>query len=801
MAGTNQPRSAQDTPTLEESCLHPRTANLSAKTYGGSRVEYSLSDAIAFSAVVRATGGAELSIEVDGISKWQSGALDENSEPKSVHVDLYGAITLTLVTLGSPRAEAQWTDAAVTYYGSEPCLTAELDAINIETANAALRLLVASDGKLYQRGFGAKTASETRTHVAYPTAGDGWVFEPALRVIHADGNTSTDLRVWSWDQQGNLTRIALKDCVYDLYVLLCFRASTQEDVIESWVEVENAEAGPVRLERFASAAPTFGSGEFHLTQFAGDWAREMTMHQEPLGLGTKVIESKLGVRSHQFQNPSFLLSKGEPTTEDSGEVFGGSLAWSGSFQFAFERMPNGQLHALCGMNPYGSAYELASGDVFSAPRMVWGWSAKGASQLSQNLHQWARRHAVRDADRPRAILLNNWEATCFDFDAKKVISLFDGAKELGFELFLLDDGWFGNKFARNSDTQGLGDWEPNQSKLPEGLSELTEAAAKKGLRFGIWLEPEMVNPGSELFEKHPDWVVKQPYRRLALQRNQLVLDLSNPEVEEFVYTVINRCLTDNPGISFVKWDCNRYFTQPGSPYLGKDKQSHLQVDYTLALNRILERFASEHPDVELMLCAGGGGRVDYGSLQFGHEFWPSDMTDPCKRIFIQWGYSYFMPAIATANHVTRWGNRPLKFSFDVAMSGRLGMDVDVDKLSDEEREFARSAIATYKGLRDIVQLGDLFRLESPYAGTRTALMYARNDQAALFVYSLEESPAGPVRLKGLDPHKQYSVTEQNLGADKQGSETVHSGKTLIEDGLPLPALGLYGSGVFTLREV
>ncbi|AIE83743.1 alpha-galactosidase [Fimbriimonas ginsengisoli] len=678
-------------------------------------------------------------------------------------------------------------------------ITGDPQPICVETANAALVFYVDGEGRLFQGAFGAKGADLVQGQLAFPVAGDGWIFEPALRVTHADGNTSTDLRVIASETEGPVTRISLKDPEYPLFVDLLFRTSPDEDVFEAWTEVRHSESGEVRLDRFASSSPDFGGGDFYLTQFHGDWADEMNIQEEPLGFGIKILDSKLGVRAHQFRNPSFLLSKGGPAMEDSGEVFGGSLAWSGSFQFAFERLPDGRLRGLCGMNPYASEYHLEPGEKFVTPRMVWGWSASGTGALSRNLHRWTRKNALRDGDRSRAILLNNWEATYFSFDSEKIVSLFDGAVALGMELFLLDDGWFGRKYPRDDDSQGLGDWTPDPKKLPDGIGELTQKAQEKGIRFGIWLEPEMVNPRSELYENHPDWVVRQPKRPPELQRNQLVLDLANPEVEEYVCSLVDRTLSENPGISYVKWDCNRYLTQPGSPYLGKERQTHLQIEYVWALYRVMDRLAKSHPDVEVMMCSGGGARVDYASLRYAQEYWPSDMTDPARRIFIQWGYSFFFPAIATSNHVTLAGGHGMKFAFDVAMSGRLGMDVDVDNLSAEDREFATQAIATYKEVRDVVQLGDQYRLESPYAGPRSSLMYVLRDRAVLFVYSLGESAAAPLRLKGLDPSHRYRVQEINPPKGATGLTTTVDGSTLMGEGLGVMALSQFGSLVFELR--
>jgi len=671
----------------------------------------------------------------------------------------------------------------------------------IETDHAALTLFIDEKGHLLQRGFGAKGSADIGNQPAYPAGGDGWIDEPAIFAIHADGNASTDLFVVKTAHTGSITQISLADPEYPFFVDLFYRVSSAEDVIETWAEIRHSEKGTVTLERFASSSPVFGNGQWFLTQFHGDWANEMNKVEEPLQFGTKILDSKIGVRADQFLNPSFLLSKGGPFQEEAGEVFGGSLAWSGSFQHLFERNHTGHLRVLSGMNPFNSRYQLKAGETFTTPRMVWGYSAHGTGTLSRNLHRWARENALRDGNRVRAILLNNWEATYFSFDSKKIISLFQGAKDLGMELFLLDDGWFGKKYPRDGDNQGLGDWVPDPKKLPNGIRELTDSAQKTGIRFGIWLEPEMVNPRSELFEKHPDWAIQQPKRPLQLQRNQLALDLSNPKVEAFVYSVIDRTLRENPGISYVKWDANRYLTQPGSPYLGKARQSHLQIEYGRALHRIMARMAKEHPDVELMICSGGGGRVDYGSLQYGHEFWPSDMTDPARRIFIQYGYSFFFPPISVSNHVTHMGNHSMKFAFDVAMSGRLGMDIDVDKLSKGDREFARHAIETYKSIRETVQLGDQYRLESPYDGPRSAVMSVRGDEAVVFVYALKDVLGSTLKLRGLDGASNYRIEEINLPAGASGLKVDAKGIELMESGFHIPAVPAFGSAVYRLSKL
>jgi alpha-galactosidase len=429
-------------------------------------------------------------------------------------------------------------------------------------------------------------------------------------------------------------------------------------------------------------------------------------------------------------------------------------------------------------------------------------------RLSSGIKILDSKIGVRDGDTPRPVLLNNWEATYFDFDEQKIVSLFDGAKELGMELFLLDDGWFGNNHPRNNDRAGLGDWQVNKKKLPHGLSYLADEAKKRGLRFGIWTEPEMVNPASDLYERHPEWAIRQPYREPQTSRNQLALDLSRPEVREFVWTCIDELFAPNPGISYVKWDANRYITQPGSTYLSPEEQSHLLIDYNWALYDVMARMAKKYPHVQAMVCSGGSGRTDYGSLKYFHSFWPSDNTDPRRRVFIQWGFSHMFPACTIAAHATRMRRRPIKFTLDVAMSGTMGVDMDVSRLSEAERTATAAAVALYKNhLRDVVQKGDLYRLVSPYEGPRSALNYVSSDRkrAVLFVYQLGDSEAVAVKLRGLDPKRRYRITEVNL-LEGTASKLAPNGKTvdgetLMRDGVVPPCYKEYDSTVIELVDV
>ncbi|BDI28830.1 alpha-galactosidase [Capsulimonas corticalis] len=764
-------------------------------------------------------GSIEFRITADGAVRWRSGVMRFGDPAKNVDLDLTGAKTLVLEILdcgdGTGYDHGDWADARFEMKAGQPTMTHDPRQIWISTAHTALVLLPGDDKKLNQIRYGAATNTAADAGNApmeyYPPAGDGPVGEPALRVTHADGNTSTDLVFVSSttkaiDSNVTQTQIELKDPEYPLFVTLFYKAYQKEDVIETWTEIRHEESKPVTLYNFASCSPVFAPGDYWLTQYHGDWANEMNVSETKLDSGVKILDSKYGMRTELARNPTFLLSAGGPSKEDSGEVIGGALAWSGNFQFAFEVDQRNRLRALCGMNPYASEYHLKPNTPFVTPSMIWSWSGSGKGELSRNFHRWGRAYGMRDGDKLRPTLLNNWEATFFDFDEKKLVSLFDGAKSLGMDLFLLDDGWFGNKYPRKDDTQGLGDWEVTHSKLPHGITYLADQAKARGIRFGIWVEPEMVNPKSELFEKHPDWVIRQPKRDLKFERNQLTLDLTRPAVREFAFHMVDDLLTQNPGISYIKWDCNRGVAQPGSPYLPANEQSHLWIEYVRALYDIFARLEARHPNVELMQCSSGGGRTDYGALRFAHEFWPSDNTNPDNRVMIQWAYSQFYPAIAQACHVTTAGSAGLKFAFDVAMSGRLGMDVDIDKLSPEDRRFAAAAVQTYDSLRDIVQFGDIYRLQSPLEGTRSTLMYVSDDKkrAVLFAYQMKDGDAPTVALQGLNPTGRYTIRERNLRegvASKlaQNGQTI-DGETLMKTGLALPVSKTHDSVVVEVAE-
>ncbi|WP_242674828.1 alpha-galactosidase [Niastella populi] len=677
-------------------------------------------------------------------------------------------------------------------------------SIVLQTKNTHLVLTVGNNHRLYQSYLGARLTSPgdleklSGGREVYLTGGMENQFEPAIRMVHADGNPSLELEYASHttEQKENVSyiNIILKDPVYPVKVQLQYRGYFNEDVITCNATIQHHEKKPVRLTQYASSLLHFNAGTYWLTQFHGDWAREANMVDEQLTNGIKNIESKLGTRTNFYQTPAFFLSLDKPATETSGELIAGTLGWTGNFQFTFEIDQRNQLRLRSGINPFASDYTLNPGELFTTPEFIFTYSNQGKGQASRNLHRWARNYAVLDGKSPRLTLLNNWEATYFNFNETKLIELFDGAKQLGVDLFLLDDGWFGNTFPRDSDKAGLGDWQENKSKLPNGIGRLVAEATKRGIKFGIWLEPEMVNPKSDLYQQHPDWILRLPNRAVHLARNQLVLDLTNPKVQDFVFSIVDGLLTKNLGVAFIKWDCNRSMTNAYSAYL-KEKQSHLFIEYTRCLYKVLDRIRARYPHLPIMLCSGGGGRTDYGALKYFTEFWPSDNTDGLERIFIQWGYSYFFPANTMAAHITSMGKgQSLKFRTDVAMAGKLGYDIRVNEFTPQELQFSQEAVTTYKRINDVIWQGDLYRIISPYEENRAVTMYVndKKSKAILFNYILNvrrKDIFTRVQLQGLDAQKKYRFKEINLfpgtKANNPDNDKVFTGDYLMTVGLNL----------------
>ena len=693
--------------------------------------------------------------------------------------------------------------------------TGERKIIRIATDNTDLVLEVGPNNRLYQTYLGPKLrhnedlinltwnqhagsdgSVSTRGWEAYSTSGNEDFFEPALGITHSDGNMTTYLYYENSTQEevpgGTHTKINLRDDKYPVNVTLNYVAYPKENVIKTWSEISHSEKKPISLSQYASAMLYFNEPEYWLTEFSSDWAKEAQMKTQQLQFGKKVIDTKLGSRAAMHTHPFFEIGLNGPAKENSGEVLMGTLGWTGNFRFTFEVDNVGNLRVIPGINPYASTYELKANEVFTTPEFIFTISYDGTSQGSRNLHDWARKYQLKDGEGQRLTLLNNWENTAFDFDQDILANLMKEAKHLGVDMFLLDDGWFGNKYPRKDDHAGLGDWEVTHDKLPGGIPALVDAAKEADVKFGIWIEPEMVNPKSELYEKHPDWVIEQPNRDTYYYRNQLVLDMSNPKVQDHVFKVVDNILTENPDVAYFKWDCNSPITNIYSPY-AKDKQSQLYVDHIRGIYNVLKRIKDKYPNVPMMLCSGGGARCDYEALKYFTEFWCSDNTDPIERIYIQWGFSQFFPAKAMAAHVTSWNkNTSVKFRTDVAAMCKLGFDIGLQDLTAEELEYCQQAVENWKRLQPAVMDGDQYRLVSPYETNHAAVEYVDKSKkmAVLFAYDLSprfQEKLSPVKLRGLDPDRKYWVKEINL---MPGTESTFTQNNEIFTGDYLMKVGL-----------
>lgn len=665
--------------------------------------------------------------------------------------------------------------------------TGERNIIRISTDNTDLVLEVGPNNRLYQTYLGPRLMFESDLHnlswsqhaasdvsvsargwEAYSTSGNEDFFEPALGITHSDGNMTTYLYYVDSTQKpvdgGTLTRINLRDDRYPVDVTLNYVAYPKENVIKTWSEISHREKKPVSLSQYASAMLYFNEPEYWLTEFSSDWAKEAMMSSQKLQFGKKVIDTKLGSRAAMHTHPFFEIGFDGPVEENNGKVLMGTLGWTGNFRFTFEVDNVGNLRVIPGINPYASIYQLKAGDVFTTPEFIFTLSYDGTGQGSRDLHDWARRYGLKDGQGERMTLLNNWENTGCDFNQDILAELMKEAKHLGVDMFLLDDGWFGNKYPRKDDHAGLGDWEETRDKLPGGIAALVKAADDAGVKFGIWIEPEMVNPRSELYEKHPDWVIEQPNRDTYYYRNQLVLDLSNPKVQDHVFGVVDRILTENPGVAYFKWDCNSPITNIYSPY-AKDRQGQLYVDHIRGIYKVLDRVKDKYPDVPMMLCSGGGARCDYEALKYFTEFWCSDNTDPIERIYIQWGFSQFFPSKAMAAHVTNSNkSTSVKFRTDVAAMCKLGFDIGLKELQDDELAYCRKAVAEWKRLQPAVMDGDMFRLVSPYKSNHAAVEYVDKSKSSAVVFAYDLAPRfqeklNAMKLQGLDPDKRYLVKE------------------------------------------
>ena len=639
--------------------------------------------------------------------------------------------------------------------------------------------------------------------------------EVCLAMRHADGNMSTQLLVDSWKQddlndvapngekrQGKQLTITLKDPLYPTTVNLYYIAYRDVDMIESWTYITNGEKKTVTLTQFYNPLVYVHRSDVHCTHFHGSWASEAQLVESKLESGMLVIKNKDGARNATMDRNEVMLSLDGPARENDGHVIGAALCYSGNYSIKIDTDESDYHQYFAGINPDNSEYHLKKGETFTTPHTALTYSTRGTNGVSQAFHRWARRYQLRHGNQERMILLNSWEGVYFDINQPGMDQMMHDIASMGGELFVMDDGWFGDKYPRAVDNSSLGDWVVDTRKLPDGIPGLLRDAKKNGVKFGIWIEPEMANTVSELYEAHPDWIIKVPGREPVLGRGgtQVVLDLSNPKVQDFVFSIVDNLLSQYPEIAYIKWDANAPIMNHGSQYLPMDDQSHLYIKYHEGLISVCQRIRAKYPDVIIQDCASGGGRANYGLLPYFDEFWVSDNTDALQRVRMQWGTSYFFPAIAMASHISAVPNHAvfrttsLKLRVDVAMSGRLGMEIQPKNMTDEEKDFCRQAIASYKQIRPVIQFGDLYRLHSPYAGDDLASeMYVSEDkqQAVFFWWKLEtfKNQHFPIiKMAGLDPDKSYTVHELNR-IDKnpllcEGKS--YSGAYLMNVGLEMP---------------
>ena len=658
----------------------------------------------------------------------------------------------------------------------------------LSTENTSLGITANEGGRSYIQYYGVKIAQEdiqklfaTRSNftcLSYPTFGIGLgrgIME-ALSLQMPDGNMSTDLYIQkveqSSDKNGKYLELTMIDSVYPVEVKQYFKTYNNTDIITTWTQITNKGKKGIVMNKFASANVPIQRGDNYVCHYHGRWASENYINETPMPNGELVLDEKEGMRTAWYNNPSFMISIDGKPQEENGEVFGGTLIWGGNYKIQMVA-ENNKFTITAGINNDNSAYTLEAGETFTTPEFAMTYSLQGKGGVSRAFHKWGRKYGLQHGDIERDILLNSWEGVYFNVNQEKMDQMMKDIADLGGELFVMDDGWFGEKYPRNNGTSSLGDWGVNKTKLPLGIKGLTDAAKKHGIKFGIWIEPEMANTISEIYEKHPEWTLQCKNRKQTTGRGktQIVLDLCNPKVQDYVFSITDKLLTENPEIAYIKWDCNAAMMDYGSTYLPASKQSEVEIRYHIGLRNVLKRIRDKFPDVVIQCCSSGGGRISYGFIPWFDEFWTSDNTDAYQRLYMQWSASQFYPAIAMASHVSASPNHqtsrvtPLKFRFDVAMTGRLGMEMKPEDMTKEELEFSKRAISSYKSIRKIVQMGDLYRLISPYDHKSiSALMFANEAKSRLVVFAynvdyLHSQHVPYVRLSGVDENKNYRIKD------------------------------------------
>ncbi|GGA27078.1 alpha-galactosidase [Paenibacillus physcomitrellae] len=636
----------------------------------------------------------------------------------------------------------------------------------------------------------------------YPGFGTGDFGAPAYQIGQEDGSTVTDLRYISHkiyagkpslpglpatyvesDSEADTLELLLEDQLTGLQATLLYTVYSTQGAITRSVRLENHGQQNLKLLRALSASVDFRDDEYDMLTFYGAHLKERNIARRPLTSGIQAAESRRGASSPQ-QNP-FLALLRKDTNEDAGEVYAFNLVYSGNFIAQAEVQQFQTTRVSIGINPFDFSWALEPGASFQTPEVVMVYASEGLGEMSRILNKLYQSRLVRGKHRDavRPILINNWEATYFDFDADKITAIASAGHELGMELFVLDDGWFGR---RDDDHSSLGDWVTDLRKLPEGLDGLARRITDMGMQFGLWFEPEMVSPDSDLYRSHPDWCIHVPGRARSESRNQLVLDLARPEVCDYIIQAVGSILASAP-ISYVKWDMNRHMSEVGSAGLPPERQRETAHRYMLGLYRVMEELTTAFPDVLFESCSSGGGRYDPGMLYYMPQTWMSDNTDAISRLKIQYGNSLVYPAVTMGSHVSTVPNHQVKriTSLDirghVAMSGNFGYELDLTKLTEEEKQTVKEQIALYKEVRELIQFGTFYRILNPFEGNEAAWTFVseQQDEAVLAFFRVLSQPNERIqilRTKGLNPN--YLYRHLDTGRVYGGDELMYNGITL-----------------------
>ena len=582
--------------------------------------------------------------------------------------------------------------------------------------------------------------------------------EYTLQLLFADGSQGFHPQLISQRRQDDALLLTLADERHPGIKLKLRLQLHPEGVYTQQVSLRNGTPSSLQILRAYSAAALLHSNEYHVTTFRGVWAGEHTLQQEHVKRGnTLSVKSCTGIKTAQEGTPGLIIATQAPAREESGNCLLAALAWSGNYTLSFTHNALGLGYLRLGHDFAQAPYTLAPGQTLELPEAIMLNSQQGKGDSTRRLHRYLRRCVIPRGKELRGSLLNSWEGVHFDVDESTLKAMMEQTAAMGIRMFVLDDGWFGD---RKDDTTSLGDWEPSSTKLPAGLGVLTDFASTQGLKFGLWVEPEMISPESKLYRSHPEWALQLPQLRPTEQRHQLVLNLAREDVADFVFETINRLLREHPGISYIKWDCNRMMTDVPHP--------NIYFDYITAYYRIMRRLRQAHPQVMFQCCSAGGGRMDLGAAAFHEEFWLSDNTDAHDRLYMQWSASHFFPAGVIGAHVTASPNlytgraSSLKFRFDVALGGRIGFELDPRSLSESEKAELKARLTLADELRPLVQQGDLYRLVSPYEGPDSALLYTDGEQALLLAYTTGRCFTDQhlhIPLRGLRAQYHYFIEE------------------------------------------